>query len=337
MPRRAYLSISGRPVPDGPPFYNADLFLAETELANSKTASTYRSGLRLFADWLQVDERSSYTVDSEWPLDPAGLSTHLVIEFRNWVAKHRSLATASTYVMGVLAYLHYLEGEYSVPETVKLGKLSRQLKRTRKRASTAKSLVALDTARQRVPEIVSYYKEQELPDADSYGRRLSLLRDRALTQVLFSTAARIHEVASLNRSQVEEGQAQVMIIGKGTKARTIHLDRPARAAVEAYLTERADSIKPLFISHSRNSTGKRLSLTSIENVVKKAVRKLKLNVGLSAHDFRHYRASQLLRSGVPIEVVQEYLGHADIATTRNIYAPLLGAVVVSDWLEKIGR
>ncbi|KAA3657810.1 MAG: hypothetical protein DWQ04_27025, partial [Chloroflexi bacterium] len=39
--------------------------------------------------------------------------------------------------------------------------------------------------------------------------------------------------------------------------------------------------------------------------------------------------------GMPLEVVQEFLGHSDISTTRNIYAPVLGVHVVSEWLDNV--
>jgi integrase/recombinase XerD len=73
----------------------------------------------------------------------------------------------------------------------------------------------------------------------------------------------------------------------------------------------------------------------VHNIVKKAVKALNLHRSLSAHDFRHFRATQLLREGMPLEVVQEFLGHADISTTRNIYAPVLGAHIVGEWLDNV--
>jgi integrase/recombinase XerD len=91
----------------------------------------------------------------------------------------------------------------------------------------------------------------------------------------------------------------------------------------------------LFIAHSRNARNARLSVTSAHNVVKRAVKALGLHEGISAHDFRHYRATQLLREGMPLEVVQEYLGHSDISTTRGVYAPVLGVHVVSEWLDNV--
>ncbi|MCB0015001.1 MAG: site-specific integrase, partial [Anaerolineales bacterium] len=78
-----------------------------------------------------------------------------------------------------------------------------------------------------------------------------------------------------------------------------------------------------------------LSVTSAHNNVKKAVNAMELEDSLSANDFRHFRATQLLREGMPIEVVQEFLGHADISTTRNIYAPVLGVHIVTEWLDNV--
>jgi site-specific recombinase XerD len=91
------------------------------------------------------------------------------------------------------------------------------------------------------------------------------------------------------------------------------------------------------VAHSRNANSARLSGTSAHKTIKRAVRALDLHPSLSAHDFRHYRATQLLREGMPIEVVQEFLGHADISTTRSIYAPVLGVHIVSEWLDNLDR
>jgi site-specific recombinase XerD len=154
--------------------------------------------------------------------------------------------------------------------------------------------------------------------------------------MLYSTAARISEIVSLNRANVGNGRAAyATIIGKGNKGRTLHIRSYARDAVVAYLSQRGDANPALFVSHSRNSTNARLSITSVHNIVKRAVHALGLHEGISAHDFRHYRATQLLRAGMPLEVVQEFLGHADVTTTRNIYAPVLGVQVVTEWLDNL--
>ena len=155
--------------------------------------------------------------------------------------------------------------------------------------------------------------------------------------MLYSTAARISEVVSLDRANVGNGRAAyATIVGKGNRGRTLHIRSYARDAVVAYLAERSDTNPALFVSHSRNSARARLSITSVHKVVKRAVKALDLHESLSAHDFRHYRATQLLRAGMPLEVkFQEFLGHADITTTRNIYAPVLGVQVVTEWLDNL--
>jgi len=335
--RERLLPISQRPLPDKPAWLYENQFLLEAGARSWKTETTYRSGLRLFADWLQTINRHAYSMDEEWPLLPDQLSTAVVLGFRSWLLSNRSRSTVTTYSAAVIGYLHFLDGIDALPFGVQLGKLQRQMARRQIDRNQAETVIDLDLARQAIPLIIDYYDELPLPlDNDRYNRRLSLLRDRALVRVLYSTAARISEVVALDRNNVDRGHAQfATITGKGNKPRTIHLREYARRSIVAYLAERRDSNPALFIAHSRNARSARLSVTSAHNIVKRAVKALNLHDSLSAHDFRHYRATQLLREGMPLEVVQEYLGHSDISTTRSVYAPVLGVHVVSEWLDNV--
>jgi site-specific recombinase XerD len=338
MAKREYiLPISGNPLPDRPAWLYENQFLIEAGSSSLKTDTTYRSGLRLFADWLQYYNKKGYKRDDEWPLQPGSLSTAVVLDFRTWLLANRSRSTATTYIAAVVGYLNYLDGLDALPETVQLGKLQRQMARRQIERSQAEAVIDLDLARQSIPRIIRYYDQMPLPEEnDAYNRRLTLLRDRALVKVLYSTAARISEVVSLGRHNVDHGRSEyATITGKGNKPRTIHMRDYARRAIQAYLSEREDMNPALFVAHSRNAGNARLSVTSAHNVVKKAVKALHLHPSLSAHDFRHYRATQLLREGMPLEVVQEYLGHADVSTTRNVYAPVLGVHIVSEWLDNV--
>jgi site-specific recombinase XerD len=302
-----------------------------------KTETTYRSGLRLFADWVQHFGYDGYDIEDIWPLSPENLSTSTILRFRNWLLTNRSQATTTTYIASLVGYLNFLDGLDQLPEALQLGKLQRQLARRQVDRNQAENVIDLDAARQSIPQIIQYYNELPLPPREEkYGRRLSLLRDRALVTVLYSTAARLSEVISLNRSNVDHGRARhATVSGKGRKPRTIYIQDYARQAIRSYLAERKDTNPALFVAHSRNAKNARLSTTSAHNIIKKAVNALELHEGLSAHDFRHYRATQLLREGMPIEVVQEFLGHSDISTTRGIYAPVLGVQIVSEWLENV--
>jgi site-specific recombinase XerD len=72
-------------------------------------------------------------------------------------------------------------------------------------------------------------------------------------------------------------------------------------------------------------------------VVKDAAQALGLAKTTSPHAFRHYRAQQLLAEGMELDVLQAYLGHANIATTRDIYAPYTALEKVKDQLDTYGR
>lgn len=331
------LPISERPLPDGPTWLSENAFLHEAGAQSMKTETTYRSGLRLFADWLQHYRKAGYSKENAWPLHPDRLTTDVILEYRNWLLANRAKATLTTYMAAIVGYLNFLDGYDQLPESVQLGKLQRQMARRQIERNQAENVIDLDIARQEIPRIIQYYDALPLPlENDRYNRRLTLLRDRAIVKMLYSTAARISEVVSLNRANVGNGRASyATIVGKGNKGRTLHIRGYAREAVVAYLAERSDANPALFVSHSRNSASARLSITSVHKVVKRAVNAEDLHKSLSAHDFRHYRATQLLRAGMPLEVVQEFLGHADVTTTRNIYAPVLGVQVVTEWLDNL--
>jgi integrase/recombinase XerD len=334
------LPISQRPVPQEPPWLETEDFLREAGTASWQTEKTYRTSLRLLADWVQHVGRDGYSVKDAWPLDPAALSTDTVIRFHGWLLANRAPRTAKTYLAAVMSYLYFLDGRDQLPDGVAIAKARNHISRGRRGGVVIQSsaVVDLDQERQQIPLIYTYYQELPLPaENNAYNNRLSLLRDRALISVLFSTAMRVSEVVALNRAHFAGRQTAITIVGKGQHARTIHIREYARRDVTIYLAERADSNAPLFVSHSRNAKGARLTTVSVESVVKRAVKALGLHRNLSAHDFRHYRATQLLREGMPIEVVQEYLGHQQITTTRGVYAPILGSSVVEEWLDNVDR
>jgi integrase/recombinase XerD len=330
------LAVTGREIPGSEPFENLSLFLRDAGTNSLKTERTYRAGLRTFADWLQHTGQDGYTLEQDWPLSPTLLSTTAVLSFRSWLLANKSVSTVRTYIASVLGYLYFLDGIDQLPTGIRMGKLVSQLKRRTVDRNQAATVIDLDKARQDgIPDIIAYFDKRPLPlQNDRYNRRLSLLRDRVLVHVLYSTAARLSEVLALDRTRVGNGRSDTATVtGKGNKSRTLHLLPNAQQAIRAYLAERTDSNPALLVSHSHNSCGVRLSESGARLVLKTVVSAQKLHPSLSAHDFRHYRATQLLRESVPLEVVQEYLGHADVSTTRSVYAPVLGVKMVREWLD----
>ena len=182
------------------------------------------------------------------------------------------------------------------------------------------------------------------PDASSS----SGLRDRAILEILFSTGMRVSELASLNISDLNFERGEIAVLGKGKKLRVVFLSESAIKSARGYLEERgcysSDVIPNSFrdplacdgmlkqVQHDspvknastlRNDTplflsnkGTRLTVRSIERIVKKYSTRAGLAKKVSPHTLRHSFATDLLISGADIRSVQSLLGHSSITTTQ---------------------
>jgi len=157
------------------------------------------------------------------------------------------------------------------------------------------------------------------PDTDG----ITGLRDKAILETLFSTGLRVAELTALDREQLKIKKGveylEIPIKGKGGRIRTVYFSSRAVEALKCYLNARNDMDKALFISYSKNALkneNKRLSVRSIENIVKKYLKLAGLPVMMSPHSLRHSYATDLLSNGVDLRLVQEFLGHRNIATTQ---------------------
>ncbi|HWZ44583.1 MAG TPA: tyrosine-type recombinase/integrase [Candidatus Saccharimonadales bacterium] len=143
------------------------------------------------------------------------------------------------------------------------------------------------------------------------------LRDLALVDLLFATGMRVGEVSSLDLKDFVVGEAFFRVQGKGGRDRlafavdeqTLEIQRKhrkARKRIESQGTA-------LFL----NSSGERLSTQGITNVISQLRKEAGIERHITPHMLRHTVATLLLRNGADIRVVQEFLGHASIATTQR--------------------
>lgn len=147
------------------------------------------------------------------------------------------------------------------------------------------------------------------------------LRDRAILETLFSTGLRVAELTSLNREQIKITPTtdilEVSIIGKGQHPRTVYFSERAIRALKKYLITRKDKDKALFIRYKGpTESSLRLTPRSIENIIKKYAKKTGVPISTTPHTVRHSYATDLLTQGVDLRVIQEFLGHRNIATTQ---------------------
>ncbi|MCM1039832.1 MAG: tyrosine-type recombinase/integrase [Ruminococcus sp.] len=138
-------------------------------------------------------------------------------------------------------------------------------------------------------------------------------RDRAIVEVLYSTGVRVSELCRMNISDIANDE--IAVLGKGEKERMVYLNTRAKIAISEYLKTRTDSEDALFIGMN---TKKRLSKGRIEKVVRELGEKAGVP-NCHPHRFRRTAGTIALNRGMPLEQVQQMLGHEDIATT-TIYA-----------------
>lgn len=148
------------------------------------------------------------------------------------------------------------------------------------------------------------------------------LRDRAIIELLFAGGLRVSELVSLNRDQINLERREFMVRGKGQKDRPIFMSPEASDWLEQYLKSRNDSIDPLFIHYggskddSNSGTYQRLTVRSVQRLVKRYARAAGITKEVTPHTLRHSFATDLLMNGADIRSVQGLLGHANISTTQ---------------------
>ena len=175
--------------------------------------------------------------------------------------------------------------------------------------------------------------DKELADAeavrpDRVGLATALaLRDRALVETAYAAGLRISELAAADLGNVDLRRGEIRVIGKGRKERIGLLGRPAIAALEAYLEQG----RPLLLDRAQragapparppsevflNHLGTALGVRGLRYRLDRLYRAAGLPVGVSPHTLRHSFATHLLDGGADLRVVQELLGHENLATTQ---------------------
>jgi integrase/recombinase XerD len=143
------------------------------------------------------------------------------------------------------------------------------------------------------------------------------LRDLALVDLLFATGMRVGEVSALDVRDYSSREAVFRVQGKGGRDRLAFVVdeqtlRIQRTHLEARSRVRTDC-PALFL----NPSGERLSTQGITYVIARLRREARIRRHITPHMLRHTVATLLLKNGADIRVVQEFLGHASIATTQR--------------------
>jgi site-specific recombinase XerD len=151
--------------------------------------------------------------------------------------------------------------------------------------------------------------------ASSTGYRA--LRDLALVDLLFATGMRVGEASALDVRDFFVRESVFRVQGKGGRDRLAFAVDEETVRIQRSHLELRGRIKTENQALFVNSSGSRLSTQGMANVIERLRRQARIKRHVTPHMLRHTVATLLLRNGVDIRVVQEFLGHASIATTQR--------------------
>lgn len=167
----------------------------------------------------------------------------------------------------------------------------------------------------RTDELHQLLEEPPTASSTSHGE----VRDRALMEVLYGSGLRVSELCGLDLDDVDLGRARLEVWGKGSRQRLVPLSAPAGRALEDWLRwARAEHLEtcPVVAGEAEravfvNQRGHRITPRDVRRVVDR-----RSPVPTHPHALRHTFATHLLDGGADLRVVQELLGHTDVATTQ---------------------
>ncbi len=150
--------------------------------------------------------------------------------------------------------------------------------------------------------------------------KLFTARNRAIFETIYSTGARVSEIAGANVNDIDFENRLIRVIGKGNKERVLPIGEKAVESVKKYRAKlhleagiARNLNTPLFL----NKNKKRLTTRSIARILENIVKECGIAVPISPHSIRHAFATHMLDAGADLRAVQELLGHKRLSTTQK--------------------
>lgn len=138
------------------------------------------------------------------------------------------------------------------------------------------------------------------------------MRDLAMIDMLASTGMRVGEMVLLNQTDIDFSERECIVLGKGNKERVVYFDARTKLHLQTYLADRTDDNPALFVS--LNAPHERMQIAGVEKRLRQIGRRLGINK-VHPHKFRRTLATMAIDKGMPIEQLQQLLGHQRIDTT----------------------
>lgn len=278
-------------------------YLPETCGVSPNTCNSYRDAFKLLLLYFQ--EEKGVPANS---IELRMLNRNLASDFLDWLEVQRkvSVTTRNQRLAAMKAFAHYVQ--YRNPEYLE----------------NCTDIIAMRPKKHEKP-VIPFLTEEELkallaqPDPSTrHG-----LRDLTLLSLLYDSGARVQEITDLKLKDIRlTNPAMVTLTGKGRKARQVPLMKETCKLLDAYIRNFNLNSEPLTSPLFFNQKGQALSRYGITYILKKYVSQAELDSDarkISPHVLRHTKAMHLLRAGVNMIYIRDFLGHVDISTTE-VYA-----------------
>lgn len=277
-------------------FLEFDQFVSHLRLErrlSDYTVRNYSQAINYFFDFLK--ESGESIVLSEVTKQ---LARSYVIEAQNKYSRR----TLRNHVSGLRTFFKFLQ--------------AREIVRTN--PFTNITLPKLD---QPLPKVMTQAQVFKLLDQPTYDGEdnnacdFYAIRDLLVLELLYAGGLRVSELVGINYGDVDMSNASIKVLGKGNKERIAPVGHRALNTLKRFKDLHAKKSKfdsPVLI----NPSGTRLTVRSVQLLVKKYLNYAELPSDLTPHKLRHCFATHLLDNGADLRAVQELLGHSSLSTTQ---------------------
>ncbi|HJC47704.1 MAG TPA: tyrosine-type recombinase/integrase [Candidatus Lachnoclostridium pullistercoris] len=308
------------------PLFCADFFRGIEPRTSSRTRIAYAYDLKVFFDFLRKENPvlSKLTMDQITLEHLEDLTVTDLEEYMEYLKyryndKNQGVTNRERGIMRKISSLKSFYNYFFRNEKIKTNPAALvQMPKLHE-----KEIIRLD-----IDEVAELLDEVESGDSLTDKQRAfhekTKVRDLALLTLLLGTGIRVSECVGLDLQDVDFKNGGIRIHRKGGKEVTVYFGEEVEEALKNYLEER-ERILPeeghedaLFLSLQR----KRMSVRSVENLVKKYARIVTPLKKITPHKLRSTYGTNLYRETGDIYLVADVLGHSDVNTTKKHYAAL---------------
>jgi integrase/recombinase XerD len=252
------------------------------------------------------------------------LVTQVLTRFASWLQeKHKKSAVGEVVMDDITDYLAVRKGDGIAASSLRIELVAlkiffRWLAVRGLRKGDPSEPVLPPRVEARLPDTLNEHDVGKLLESVQGNGPLDL-RDRAMLELTYASGLRVSEVTGTRLENLNLEEGWIRVTGKGNKTRLVPVGQEARASVKRYL----DSARPTLVKPKTqswifiNRRGGRLTTARIWQIFRERAEQAGLDpTRIHPHLLRHSFATHLLGNGADLRVIQEMLGHADIATTQ---------------------